>query len=84
MIWSATIPQEEVGRCLLCHEAPCTAACPHGLDPAGRQAGHGPRRLCGLSLVRTGLPRPRRQRLRPDRLGRRSAPDPLTREEEAT
>lgn len=25
---------EESSRCLLCHEAPCTAACPKGLDPA--------------------------------------------------
>ncbi len=25
---------EEAARCLLCHEAPCTAACPSGEDPA--------------------------------------------------
>ena len=26
--------QEEASRCLLCIDAPCTAACPNGLDPA--------------------------------------------------
>ena len=35
MIGRMALPEEDVGRCLLCHEAPCTAACPHGLDPAG-------------------------------------------------
>lgn len=25
---------DEASRCLLCHEAPCSAACPAGLDPA--------------------------------------------------
>ena len=35
MIWSTTIPKEEADRCLLCYEAPCTSACPNGLDPAG-------------------------------------------------
>ena len=35
MLWESVIPAEEVNRCLLCHEAPCTAACPHGVDPAG-------------------------------------------------
>ena len=25
---------EEAARCLLCHDAPCTAACPYGEDPA--------------------------------------------------
>lgn len=34
-MWSTDIPQEEAERCLLCPEAPCTKACPHGLDPAG-------------------------------------------------
>jgi dihydropyrimidine dehydrogenase (NAD+) subunit PreA len=28
------IPSEEAARCLLCHDAPCTAACPRKLDPA--------------------------------------------------
>ena len=35
MIWNTHIPKEEAERCLLCQEGPCTAACPHGLDPAG-------------------------------------------------
>ena len=35
MIGRMALPEEDVGRCLLCHEAPCTVACPHGLDPAG-------------------------------------------------
>lgn len=35
MMWNTNIPMEEAERCLLCPEAPCTAACPHGLDPAG-------------------------------------------------
>ena len=35
MIGRMALPEEDVGRCLLCHEAPCTAACAHGLDPAG-------------------------------------------------
>ena len=35
MFWESVIPTEEVNRCLLCHQAPCTAACLHGLDPAG-------------------------------------------------
>ncbi len=33
-MWSTNIPREEAERCLLCREGPCTAACPHGLDPA--------------------------------------------------
>ena len=24
--------KEEAGRCLLCHEPKCNAACPHGID----------------------------------------------------
>ena len=35
MIWKSEIPREETERCLLCHQAPCTTACPYGLDPAG-------------------------------------------------
>ena len=35
MIWNTTEPKEKAAPCLLCHEAPCTSACPHGLDPAG-------------------------------------------------
>ena len=27
--------REEANRCLLCADAPCSAACPHGQDPAG-------------------------------------------------
>ncbi len=27
-------PSLEAARCLLCHDAPCTKACPRGLDPA--------------------------------------------------
>ncbi|MDR0856671.1 MAG: NAD-dependent dihydropyrimidine dehydrogenase subunit PreA, partial [Clostridiales bacterium] len=27
-------PAAESARCLLCHDAPCTRACPHGCDPA--------------------------------------------------
>ena len=38
MMWNTNIPMEEAERCLLCPEAPCTAACPHGLDPAGQQS----------------------------------------------
>ena len=34
-MWNTNIPKEEAERCLLCPEGPCTAACPHGLDPAG-------------------------------------------------
>ena len=29
---------EDLERCLLCHQAPCTAACPEGLEPAGSSA----------------------------------------------
>jgi dihydropyrimidine dehydrogenase (NAD+) subunit PreA len=28
------VPAQEAARCLLCHDGPCTAACPKGLDPA--------------------------------------------------
>jgi dihydropyrimidine dehydrogenase (NAD+) subunit PreA len=28
------VAREEAARCLLCHDAPCTAACPRELDPA--------------------------------------------------
>ncbi len=28
------VPREEAAKCLLCHDAPCTAACPRGADPA--------------------------------------------------
>ena len=35
MILESLIPSEEVDRCLLCHDAPCSSACLHGLDPAG-------------------------------------------------
>ena len=34
-MWNTNIPKEEAERCLLCPEGPCTAACPHGLYPAG-------------------------------------------------
>lgn len=32
--FSHKILNEEASRCLLCHDAPCSAACPHGEDPA--------------------------------------------------
>ena len=35
MQYETNIPAEEVFRCLLCDNAACTWACPHGLDPAG-------------------------------------------------
>lgn len=28
------VPALEAARCLLCHDGPCTAACPKGMDPA--------------------------------------------------
>lgn len=31
MRYEAIRIKSEVGRCLLCHEAPCTKACPHGI-----------------------------------------------------
>lgn len=34
MVWESVIPQEEIGRCLLCHDAPCSRACAHAIDPA--------------------------------------------------
>lgn len=34
MIYETSISIEEVSRCLLCDNAACTKACPHGLDPA--------------------------------------------------
>lgn len=34
MIWKSVLPMEEVERCLLCHDAPCTRRCPNHLDPA--------------------------------------------------
>ena len=34
MIQTTAIPSRQAERCLLCHDGPCTAACPHGLDPA--------------------------------------------------
>ncbi len=34
MIYEASIPVEEVSRCLLCDNAACSAACPYGLNPA--------------------------------------------------
>lgn len=34
MIYETNISIEEVSRCLLCDNAACTKACPHGLDPA--------------------------------------------------
>lgn len=34
-MWSANIPRQEARHCLLCPQGPCTAACPHDLDPAG-------------------------------------------------
>ena len=35
MQYETSIPTDEVSRCLLCDNAQCTQACPHGLDPAG-------------------------------------------------
>lgn len=32
--YTHTMLREETGGCLLCSTAPCTAACPYGLDPA--------------------------------------------------
>ena len=35
MQYETGVSYEEISRCLLCDNAHCTAACPHGLDPAG-------------------------------------------------
>lgn len=35
MQYSNLILNNEAARCMLCSEAPCTAACPKGFDPAG-------------------------------------------------
>ncbi len=34
MIYETSIPMEEVSRCLLCDNAPCSASCPYSLNPA--------------------------------------------------
>ena len=34
MQYETVIPAEEACRCLLCDQAACTQACPHGIDPA--------------------------------------------------
>lgn len=36
MLFETNIPMEEVYRCLLCDQAPCTRVCPRGMDPADR------------------------------------------------
>ena len=36
MFWKADIPVAEARRCMLCPEAPCSQACPEGVDPARR------------------------------------------------
>ena len=58
MIRNIHIPKEAADRCLLCHEAPCASACPHGVDAArllrsvrfenaaGAAAGLGKQNLC--------------------------------------
>lgn len=35
MNYQVAFSREEVARCLLCHEASCSEACPRGVDPAG-------------------------------------------------
>lgn len=35
MIHQTSIDPQEALRCLLCGEPPCSAACPHGMDPGG-------------------------------------------------
>lgn len=34
MVYDATVPMEEVKRCILCHEASCSENCPKGAEPA--------------------------------------------------
>lgn len=33
MVFHAFVPNAEMRRCLLCHDAPCARSCPHGLAP---------------------------------------------------
>ena len=32
--YTPKLVMEEASRCLLCHDAPCSKACPAGTDPA--------------------------------------------------